>query len=108
MIAGTRYYNNRDLHVSEEDTLRTAAFIEADIKHREDPTSVIKLLKVPNIRYPNSEKPELYNLAVDPSENENVAEENPEIVFKLLNSLENWFDSVENDRKKIDDPLHAY
>lgn len=108
MIAGTRYYNNRDLHVSEEDTLRTAAFIEADIKHREDPTSVINLLKVPNIRYPNSEKPELYNLAVDPSENENVAEENPEIVSKLLNGLENWFNSVENDRKKIDDPLHAY
>ena len=50
----------------------------------------------------------MYNLAVDPSENENVAEENPEIVSKLLNGLENWFDSVENDRKKIDDPLHAY
>ena len=108
MIAGTRYYNNRDLHISEEATLRTTAVIEAAIKHKEDPNSVIDLLKVPKILYPNSEKPELYNLAIDPGENVNVAQQNPEIVSRLLNGLENWFDSVETDRKTIDDPLHAH
>ena len=53
------------------------------------------------------EEPELYNLADDPGESEDVAKDNPEIVSKLLNDLESWFESVENDRKKIDDPLHT-
>ena len=50
----------------------------------------------------------MYNLAIDPGENVNVAQQNPEIVSRLLNGLENWFDSVETDRKTIDDPLHAH
>ena len=108
MIKGTRYYNNKDLHVSKEDTNRTAAFIEADLKHKEDPSSIKELLKIPNIKYPGSEKPELYDLSLDPEEKVNVAEQNPDIVFRLLNQLETWFENVENDRKNINDPIHSH
>jgi len=106
MIAGTRYYQNPDLFVSEEDEERTLAFIEADIKHKEDPRSVSQLLPVPNIKYPAAEEPELYNLAADPGEQNNVASEHPEITRRLLDELETWFASVEADRQTINDPLH--
>ncbi|MEO2169845.1 MAG: sulfatase-like hydrolase/transferase [bacterium] len=107
MITGTRYYQNPDLYVSDEDAARTAAFIEADIKHKEDPTSITELLPVPNIKYPEAEEPELYNLASDPGEQYNVADQYPDIAHKLLVELETWFESVEADRLSIDDPLHA-
>ena len=81
-------------------------FIEADIKHKEDPTSITKLLPVPNIKYPAAEAPELFNLANDPGEQFNVADQHPEITRRLLIELETWFESVEAERRTIDDPLH--
>ena len=106
MITGTRYYQNRNLFVSEQDAARTAAFIEADVKHKEDPTSISELLPVPNIIYPEAEEPELYNLAIDPGEQNNLAVQHPQITHRLLRELETWFESVETDRRSIDDPLH--
>ena len=106
MIAGTRYYQNPDLFVSEEDAARTAAFIEADIRHKEDPASVTELLPVPNIKYPSAEKPQLFNLADDPEEQFDVADRHPELTRRLLTELETWFESVEAERRAIDDPLH--
>jgi len=106
MIAGTRYYKNPDLYLSEEDAIRTAAFIENDIKHKENPTSVTELLPVPRIKYPEAEQPELYNLADDPGEQNNLAVTRPDITSRLLCELETWFESVEADRNSIDDPLH--
>ena len=44
MIAGTRYYQNPDLYVSDEDAVRTAAFIEADMKHKENPAAITELV----------------------------------------------------------------
>jgi len=37
MISGTRFYAVEDLFVSQEGAARAAAFIEADIKHKENP-----------------------------------------------------------------------
>ena len=107
MISGTRYYQNPDLFVSDEDAVRTAAFIEADIKHKEDPASLKELLPVPNIKYPDPEKPQLFNLADDPGEQFDVADQYPDVTRKLLIELETWFESVEAERKTIDDPLHG-
>ena len=47
MISGTRFYANEDLFVSQEDAARAAAFIEADIKQKEKPPSVVDLLPIP-------------------------------------------------------------
>lgn len=106
MISGTRYYDNPNLFVSEDDALRTSAFIEADIKHKEDPRIISTLLPVPRIIYPDAEEPELYKLTVDPGEQYNVASQHPDVTRRLLNELETWFESVEADRLSIDDPLH--
>lgn len=106
MITGTRYYQNPDLFVSAEDAARTAAFIEADIKHKEDPTSITELIPVPNIKYPAAEAPQLFNLADDPGEQFDLADQYPDITRKLLVELETWFESVEAERRTIDDPLH--
>ena len=106
MISGTRYYDNPNLFVSEDDALRTSAFIEADIKHKEDPRIISTLLPVPQIIYPDAEEPELYKLTVDPGEQYNVASQHPDVTRRLLNELETWFESVEADRLSIDDPLH--
>ncbi len=107
MISGTRYYKNPDLYVSDEDAARTAAFIEGDIKHRENPTIPIELLPVPNIKYPEAEEPELYNISADPGEQFNIAAQFPDVVHRLSIELETWFESVEADRLSIDDPLHS-
>lgn len=108
MISGTRYYKNPDLYVSKEDEARTLAFIENDIKHKQDPKSVLDIIPVPNIHYPDAEAPELYNLELDPGEQFNLAAQHPVIVHKLLRELETWFESVEADRHTIDDPLHSF
>ena len=106
MIKGTRYYQNPDLYMSEEDEARTAAFIEADIKHKEDPSSIQELLPIPNIKYPSPEALELYNLADDPGETVNLADQHPNITHRLLIELETWFENIEQDRQSINDPIH--
>jgi arylsulfatase A-like enzyme len=47
--------------------------------------------------------PELYNLADDPLEQHNLAAQHPDQVSRLLRLLENWFEEVESDRRKIKD-----
>ena len=47
--------------------------------------------------------PELYNIASDPLEQQNVAADNPEVTSKLLTKLETWFEEVEADRASIQD-----
>ncbi|WP_309380835.1 sulfatase-like hydrolase/transferase [Cerasicoccus frondis] len=44
-------------------------------------------------------KPELYNLANDPGEQQNLAANYPEIVDGLMLKLQNWFDDVEGERR---------
>jgi len=64
-------------------------------------------LPIPNIRYPEAEEPELYNLSDDPGEKFNVASQYPDITHRLLVELETWFENVEKDRTSIDDPIHS-
>jgi len=58
--------------------------------------------------YPEREVPppppaELYNIAQDPLEQTNVADEHPDMARRLLRDLETWFEEVEADRAAIDD-----
>ena len=107
MIAGTRFYANEELYVSPADAAQAAAFIEADIKHKENPYSVVDLLPVPRLRNFVAEEPELYDLSVDPGEKNDLAKDRPDRVRKMLGELQSWFAGVEEDRRSIDDPLHA-
>ena len=99
MISGTRYYRNPDLFVSDEDAARTAAFIEADIKHKEDPTSVRDLLPVPRIKYPEAEKPQLFNLADDPGEKNDLADAHWDRLRALSSCIVFWSSSSRGSRR---------
>ena len=100
MARGTRFFRD-ELCVSEEDRARTAAFVEADIKHKEDPRSIRNVLPTPRLKPQRPEAPQLYDLAEDPGERVDLAEKHPERVRHMLADLEEWFESVEADRASI-------
>ncbi|MBT7068412.1 MAG: sulfatase-like hydrolase/transferase, partial [Verrucomicrobia bacterium] len=47
--------------------------------------------------------PLLFNLASDPLEKQDLADEHPERVSRMMGELENWFEDVEQDRRSIPD-----
>lgn len=98
LIRGTRFFSN-DLCASPEDIARTAAFVEADLKHKENPASIAGVLPVPRLKPQETEPPELYNLAEDPGEARDLAAEHPDRARRMLRDLENWFEDVEADRR---------
>ncbi len=100
MISGTRFFS-KELYVSEEDELRTKAFVEADQKHKRDPRSISELLPVPRVNLPEPEAPELYNIAIDPGEETDLAEVHPERTSRMLGCLETWFEDAEAERMTI-------
>ena len=100
MIRGTRFFRD-ELCVSEEDRARTAAFVEADIKHKEDPQSIQDLIPVPRLRPQRPEEPQLFDLAADPGESKDLAPDHPGRVRRMLAQLERWFEGVEADRATI-------
>ena len=100
MIRGTRFFRD-ELCVSDEDRARTAAFVEADMKHKENPATVTATLPVPRLKPQKPENPELYNLADDPEEQNDLAEKNPDRVRRMLGQLEEWFAGVEAERETI-------
>jgi arylsulfatase A len=55
----------------------------------------------PEREVPSPPPAELYNIAVDPLEQENLAEEHPDRVHRMLRELETWFEEVEADRASI-------
>ena len=103
MVRGTRFFRD-ELCVDDEDRARTAAFVEADIKHKEDPRSVRDVLPVPRLRRLPPEAPQLYDLARDPGEQRDLAEAHPGRVGRMVAKLEDWFDRVEADRATIQWP----
>lgn len=57
----------------------------------------------PETLIPAPPPPELYNIAQDPLERNDVADAEPERVKRMLAELEDWFEGVEADRKTLDD-----
>ena len=47
--------------------------------------------------------PQLYNIASDPLERTDLATQEPDTARRLLRELENWFESVDAERRTIDD-----
>ena len=78
---------------------------DLDSKLKYDPESVPDLDRSPE---PEREIPppppaELYNLATDPVEHNDLADAEPETASRLLGMLESWFEEVEAERATIDD-----
>ena len=57
----------------------------------------------PQRQVPPPPEPKLYNIALDPLEQSNLAAQEPEVARRLLRELENWFEDVETERRTIDD-----
>jgi len=51
---------------------------------------------------------ELYNIAKDPGEQNNLADRHPDRVHRMLSELETWFEDVEADRASIGGPWVGY
>lgn len=52
-------------------------------------------------------KPELYNIAQDPYENEDLAEKHPDRVSKMVNELANWFEEANAERRNLPEAWHS-
>ncbi len=103
MIEGTRFFKP-EMCESPEDVARTRAFVEADMKHKENPAAVQDILPVPRLKKLQPEPPQLYNLAADPGERSDLAATDPDRVHRMLGDLEQWFEDVEAERASIDEP----
>lgn len=76
-----------------------SAFRDAPWEHFEPITSE------PNrIAIPEPPRPELYNIADDPLEQNDLADAEPARVSRMLAELETWFEEVETDRLSIGGP----
>jgi arylsulfatase A len=61
----------------------------------------------PPRQVPDPPPPELYNIAEDPLEQRNLADQYPDVAQRMLRELETWFEEVEAERRSIDDvPFH--
>lgn len=60
-----------------------------------DPSSIIRKGDWKLIHYYEDDSNELYNLKKDPYEQQNIANQNPEITVKLYHQLKNWLESVD-------------
>ena len=89
--------------VSKETTWTDPAEQEEDSKFRDAPWEHFEPVEGP---FPHRELPspppaELYNIADDPLEQNNLADQHPNRAHKMLTQLETWFEDVEKDRAAI-------
>lgn len=57
----------------------------------------------PEREIPAPPRPELYNIADDPGEQNECSADHPEVVDRLSRQLDAWFEDVEADRTSITD-----
>ncbi len=65
------------------------------------PEHFVDILRTPEPprQLPPAPPPELYNIAADPEEKNNLAPAHPDRVHRMLQNLETWFEDVEADRR---------
>lgn len=71
------------------------------LKYRPDEFQEIRRGPEPSRQLPPPPAPELYNLAEDPLEQQDLAAQEPERVACMLRALETWFEEVEAERRRI-------
>ncbi len=73
-------------------------YVQMDIDYKYKPNTVTEIMAEPwaeSVIDGPIPKPELYNLDIDPGEQNDVAEDNPKIAKKMENELTKWFQEVE-------------
>jgi hypothetical protein len=90
-----------------ENAARAAAFIEADIKHKENPSSVVDLLPISRLKdFPQKSQSYIIFLQIR-AKKTICARQHPDRVHKMLRNLYTWFERVKTERKSIDDPPYS-
>lgn len=80
-------------------------YVLLDIAYKYEPEKVTEIRRWPEPErvIEDPPRPVLYNIADDPLEERNLAEEEPQRAARMLNDLENWFEEVETERRTIPD-----
>ena len=88
-----------------EDQRLADEYVLMDIAYKYEPERVPHIFDWPEPQRIIDEPPasELFNLATDPLEQNNLAGDYPERASKMLGDLETWFDEVEAERRTIPD-----
>ena len=88
---------------SDEDRRLMERYVEMDIEYKYHPENVTGLMDdpYPKIIVAPPAEPELYNIETDPLERCNLAQQEAERVGRMLVELENWFEEVEEERRRI-------
>ena len=79
---------------------------ERDSAYRDEPWKDCEVITgpLPPRQVPPPHPPELYNIADDPLERRNLADEHPGRVSRMLAELQTWFEEVEADRAAAGGP----
>ncbi len=80
-----------------------AAGDDPSVKQEDYPHGVPDAVGHPIFLDEPQQEPMLFNLASDPLEKQDLAEVEPDRVSRMMCDLENWFESVESDRRSIPD-----
>ncbi len=78
---------------------------ELDSAYRDEPWKQFEPIRgpLPAREVPPPHEPELYNIADDPLEEQDLAGRHPARARRMLTELETWFEDVEADRASIED-----
>ena len=79
------------------------SYVEVDIQYKYHPDEVTELMSEPDpeLIVPPPADIELYNIDNDPLEKNNRASEEPGRASRMVGALEEWFDGVEAERRRI-------
>ncbi len=90
---------------SSEDQELADRYVLMDIAYKYEPERVPHIFDWPEPEriIPDPSQPELYNLAEDPLELHNLADEDPSRASRMTDELDAWFEEVESERRTIPD-----
>lgn len=86
-----------------QDEQMAARYTELDIAYKYHPEQVPTIVTnlIPQQIIPDPPPPELYNIATDPLEQVNLADQEPARVARMMTALADWFAEVEAERRRM-------
>ena len=85
-----------------EDEAAMQRYVETDIEYKYHPENVTRLMDDPDpeLVVPDPPPPQLYNIAADPFEGNDLAAEHPDRAARMNGRLQDWFGAVDEERAR--------